>query len=126
MQAEEKVVAEFPFGDELGEIFVGRGDEANIGREGLASSHAFEGSFPQDAEDFNLRGEIDLTDFIEEKSAPLGLLEAADAAFKGSGEGAFFMAEKLTGEELGRERCAVDGDNFFLRAGAEFVNRMGG
>ncbi len=35
------------------------------------------------------------------------------------------MTKKLAGQKLGRERRAVDGDEFSLRAWTQFVNRMG-
>ncbi len=46
-----------------------------------------------------MRVERHVADFIEQERAVLGEFEAAGAAFDGTGEGAFFVAEEFTFDE---------------------------
>ena len=125
-EAEEEIGAEFFLADEIFEIFVGGGDEADIHLDGGIAADAFEGAFfAEDAEEFDLGGGIDFADFVEEKRATVGLFEAADAAFHGPGEGAAFVAEEFTFEELRGESGAVNGDELGFGATAEGVEGLG-
>ena len=125
-ESEEEIGAEFFFADELFEIFIGGGDEADIDLDGGIAADAFEGAFfAEDAEEFDLGGGVNFADFVEEKRAAVGLFEAADAAFDGPGEGAAFVAEEFTFEELRGESGAVNGDEFGLGATAEGVEGLG-
>jgi hypothetical protein len=47
---------------------------------------------------------VHLADLVEEERAAVGLLEAADAAAVGAGEGALLVAEELGLEERLRDR----------------------
>ena len=53
------------------------------------------------------------------------MLEAADAALGGAGEGTFFVAKELAFEELRREGGAVDRDHFRGRAAGKVVDQVG-
>ena len=126
MQAEKQVVTEFSFGNEFGKILVRCSDQADIGVERFAASDTLEGSLAQDAQDFHLRGEVDLADLIQKQRAAFGLLKPADPTLEGSREGSFLMAEQLAREQLGRECGTMDGEEFPLRPGAEVVNGVCG
>ena len=59
---------------------------------------------------------IHLADFVEQQRAAIGLLELADAAGDGAGEGALFMAEQLAFQQIFRNGGAIDGDEIACRA----------
>ena len=64
-------------------------------------SHAFEGTFPQEPQQLDLNGLIDLANLIEEQRAAIGLFEAADAAFVRAG-GHRFRGQQFTLNSVGR------------------------
>ena len=51
-----------------------------------------------------------LADLIEEDRSPVRQLEAADPPLGGPGERTLLVAEQLGGDQLARNRRAVDGD----------------
>src|SRR5262249_54424133 len=57
-----------------------------------------------------------LADFVEEKGAAVGQLEAAEALGDGAAERALFMAEKLTFHQASRQGRAVDLDERLVPA----------
>ncbi len=124
----EAVVEVFPEAaliDHFAEVAVGGGDEADVNFDGGVGADAFDGAFGEGAEEFDLGGGVDFTDFVKEEGAAIGLFEAADAFLRGAGEGAFFVAEEFGFEELGGERGAVDDDEFGCGAAGEVVDGVG-
>ena len=79
----------------------------------------------EDAEEFGLGGGGHVADFVEEEGAVLGEFEAAGAAFDGTGEGAFFVAEEFAFDERFRHGGAIEGDEGAAGAGAEGVHGPG-
>ena len=102
VEAVEQILSEFPVGDGGFEVDMRGGDDADIDFDVLAAADARDGFFLQDAEEFRLRAHGEFADFVEEKRALIGLLEAADAARVGPGEGAFFVAEEFALEQRPR------------------------
>ena len=86
-------------------IAIGGGNDADVGGEGFIGAHAFEGTFPQEPQQLDLNGLIDLANLIEEQRAAIGLFEAADAAFVRAGERAFFVTNNSLSNSVG-ERAA--------------------
>jgi len=75
-----------------------------------------------DTKQFDLRARIDLSDFVEENRAAVGLLEPTDAPFIRACERAFLMAEQLAFEKLGRKRRAMHRHKFRFVAAAQIMN----
>src|SRR6266852_5374529 len=77
------------------------------------------------AQEFSLGAGVHLADLIQKDGTPVGGLELADFLFRGPGERAFFVAEKLALQESFRERRAIETDEraFFSRTG--IMNRPG-
>ncbi len=100
IQAKVEVVAEFSLRNELREILVGRGHEANVGMDGLVAAYALKGAFANGAKDLHLSVLIDFSDLVEEERASAGLFKATDTSLEGACEGAFFVPKKLTFKEL--------------------------
>ena len=82
----EQVFAELFGGDFFFEIFVGGGDDPDVGADGLIAADAGEGAVLQHAEEFALDGQRHVADFVEEEGAAVALFEAADALGAGTGE----------------------------------------
>src|SRR5690348_4811063 len=109
VQAEVKVLAQLAVADGLLGIFVGGGDDAHVdGRFGFAAEAADFAVF-ENAQKLRLRGRRHFANFIEEKRAAVGQLEAADAALGGSGKGAALVAEDFAFHEGFGNGRAVDG-----------------
>ena len=62
---------------------------------GLVAADALEALLLQHAQQLGLRGGRHVADLVEEQRAAVGLLEPADAAAIGAGEGALLVAEQL-------------------------------
>src|SRR5262249_6254731 len=75
-----------------------------------------------DAEQFGLKLEWDVADFVEEQRAAVGQLEAADLLVQGAGESATLVAEKFGFEEARRNRGAIDFHESAFAARAEVVD----
>lgn len=80
---------------EVGEVFVGSGDDADVDLHGLVGADPLNGAFRESSEQLYLGRLVDFPDFIKEKSAAMGLFESADPALGGTGEGTLFVAEEL-------------------------------
>ena len=125
MEAEVEVAAELALGHVLFEVAVGGGDHADVDFDRLVAADALEGVAFQDAEELGLGGGVHLADFVEHEGAFVGLLELADLAFGGAGEGAFLVAEELAFEERLGEGGAVEADEGSFAAGAGVVDGAG-
>ena len=66
----------------------------------MVGAYAFDGAFAEHAQEFDLGGLVDFSDFVEEEGAAVGLFESADAFLCGAGEGSFFVAEEFAFQEL--------------------------
>ncbi len=91
----------------------------------LVSADALERLLLQQPQDLGLERQGHVSHFVEENGPVIALLELADAASFGPGEGALLVAEQLALEQgLGTGR-AVEGQERCLGAGAVLVNRAG-
>src|SRR6202007_1458336 len=75
VEAVIKVAAEFFFGDELGKVRIGGGDDAHIDANGAIAAEALEFLFLENAEQFGLEFEREIADFVEEDRAAVGKFE---------------------------------------------------
>src|SRR5579862_4661477 len=90
-----EVAPEFAIFDHLLQIAMGRGDNANIHLLRTRAAQSLKFAFLQDPEQFRLKLEWDVTNFVEEQGALVGTLEATGLAHDGAGKGPAFMAEEL-------------------------------
>ena len=125
IEAVEQVFAESTCADFHGEVFMGGGDDAHVGVEGFIGSDSGKRAILEDAQQFDLDREGHIADFVEEKSAAVGLFEASGAACDGAGEGAFFVAKELAFEEVFGDGTAIEGDHLVLAARAVLMDRLG-
>ena len=112
----EEILAEGAVLDFFFEAFVRRGEDADVGLEGLVAADAGELAALEDAEELALHLEGHVPDLVEEEGPAMALLESADAQVHRSGEGPLFMTEEFTLEEVTGNRGAVDRDVFGLGA----------
>ena len=77
----------------------------------------------QHAQQFRLGGRGHFADFVEQQRAAVGQFEAADAAFGGAGECAFFVPENFAFHQRFGNGRAIDGDEGAVGARREHVNR---
>ncbi len=120
----KEILAEGAVLDLLLEPLVRRGEDADVGLEGLVSADPRELAALEDAEELALDLKRHVADLVEEEGAAVALLEAADALRHRPGEGALLVAEELALEEVARNRGAVDRDILRLGAARELVDRV--
>ena len=121
----EEIAAEALGGDGRLEIAVGGGEDPDINRNRVPSADALDLAIFQQPEELGLDGERDIADLIEEQGAAVGLLDLADPALDGAGEGAPLETEELTFEQGLRDGDTVDDDKRRIHSGRVLVNRAG-
>src|SRR5207248_6818651 len=125
VEAEIKIVAKFSFAHHLFEIFVRSRDDPYVRMQSLIAANTLKCAvFANDAQQFDLRARIDLSDFVEENRAAVGLLEPADAPFVRASERAFLVTEQLALQKLWRQRRAMHRHKFRFVAPAQVANGM--
>src|SRR5581483_4111746 len=121
-QAIVKVFAEAAFGDELFQVFVGGGDDADVHRNFFRAADGAHGALLERAQQLDLHGDAHLADFVEEDGAAVRAFEQAARVVRGAGEGALHVSEEFAFEQRLRKRAAVDGNEGFggaRRAGVQ-------
>ena len=122
VEAMEEIFAEAAFAHELGEIFVGGGEDADVYFYGVGATEAHEFAFLDDAEELGLGFRADRGDFVEENRALIGDFEEAFFGSDRAGECAFHVAEELRFEQVHGDGAGVDGDEGFVGARGGGVN----
>src|SRR5579863_4070003 len=120
-----QIVAEAALADQLGQIFIGGGEDADVHFDRVRAAQAHEFALLDHAQELGLRFGADGGDFVEENGALVGDFEEAFFRRDGAGEGALHVAEKLRFEEVDGNRAGVDGDEGFVGARGRRVNRFG-
>ena len=108
------------------EVAVGGGDDAQVAADGGGRADAADLAGLEGAQELGLELGRQLADLVEEEGAAGGLLECADPALGGAGEGARLVAEQLGLDEVRRDRAAVDDDERAVGARARVVDGGGG
>lgn len=109
-EAIPEVCAEFALADELFNVAMGGGNDAdvNVLFAGIADSSEF--FLLEEAEEEALGGEGEVANLIEEEGAAIGLLNDAGGVVIGTCEGAFGIAEKAGFEEGFANDVAIEGN----------------
>ena len=90
-----EVRTELPLGRQDHQVAVGGGDQPDVGLYRLVAPDSLERLFLQQPQYLGLHGQRCVADLVEEQRAAVALLELADAAAVGAGEGALLVAEQL-------------------------------
>ena len=91
--AVEKIGAKLPFIRPLFQVAMRRGNQPNVGADGLFATDACEFLLLQDAEHLGLDRQGHIADFVQEERTAIALLKFADTATVGPSECAFLMSE---------------------------------
>ena len=118
-----EVGAEAPLVGGLAQVLLGRGDNPDIQRNQLVGTHALHDAFLQQAQQLDLHVQAHALDLVEEQGAAVGMLELADAALGGAGEGAGLVAEQLAFHHRLGQRAGVDGHERAVAARGKVVQR---
>lgn len=110
VEAVEEIFAEAAVADELVEVFVGGGEDADVDVDGEVVADAADFLFLEDAEQAALELGGHGPDFVEEQGAAVGVMEETVLVGDRAGEGALAMAEEFGFEEVFGEGGAIDGD----------------
>ena len=92
---------------------------------GLVAAHRREALLVERAQNFGLRLQAHVADFIQEQRAAVGLLELAFLVGGGAGKRAFAMAEQLALDQVFRNGGAVHLDEHLVLAQAVRVDGVG-
>ena len=107
----EEVLAEAALAHLLLEVAVGGRHDPHVDRHRLGAADAQDLPLLQDAQQLHLQVALEVADLVEEQRRAARLLEEADLARVGPGEGALLVAEQLRLEDpLGQGRH-VHGEN---------------
>ena len=125
VEAVEEVFAEASLRDQLLEIGVGRGDDADVhlDRMGLAERVDLVGL--EKAEQLRLQVDRQIRDFVEKQRAPFRRADDAGEGGIGAGERAAAVAEQLALEHVARHRRAVEREHDLLGAVRGAMDRAG-
>ncbi|MEY4258681.1 MAG: hypothetical protein RJA56_1582 [Pseudomonadota bacterium] len=104
-----QVFAELVFGDVLFQVFVGRGDDANINGDGLVGAQWLDLSLLQHPQEFDLHVQGQVANFVQENRAAIGHFKAAHPFAHGTGESAFSVTKQFTFQKFPRDGPTVDG-----------------
>src|SRR5262249_14103705 len=125
VEAVEEVFAEGALRDELLQIAVRRGDEADVDAHRLDAADALELALLQRAQEPPPHLDGGLAELDAEERAAVRELEAPRFAAHGAGERAALVAEELALDELLRDRRAIDLDEGLPASGRVIVQRAG-
>src|SRR5437870_13547738 len=95
---------------------------SDVHRNLFISANPLDVFFLEHPQQFDLRAQAQVADFIEEDGALIGLLKAADAASVCPGEGAALMPKQFTLQQRLRDGRASDRDEWLRRAAAVLVD----
>src|SRR6266851_5405757 len=125
VEAEIEILAEAAFADLLFEVAVGGGDQADVDPDRAGAADAIDLTLLDGAQQLSLQARMHLADLIEQQRAAGRLLEFADSARDGPGEGALLVAEELGFQQVLGDCRAVDGDEIVAGAAALAMNEAG-
>ena len=117
VQAVVEVFAEPALLDQLLEIRVGGGDDADVDVNGLASPSGLISPDSRKRSSLGCRSRLELADLVEEQRAVLGGADEAGVVAVGAGERAAAVAEQLAFEHLARDGGAVERHERLVRRG---------
>ena len=122
VQAVEQVAAEFLFFDRAPQIDIGGGDQPHVHPDRLRSSQPLELLVLQNAQQFGLQLQRNISNFVEQQSPLIRQFQSADLLAHRSGEGSLLVAEQLAFQQSRGNGGAVHLDEAALLAPAHVVN----
>ena len=122
IQPVKKIGAEGAFFDHIFEIFISRGNAAEIDFDNLIAADARDLTLLQHAQQIGLRLQADIADFVEEYRATFGDFKFSLLAILRAGERALFVTKEFAFEQRLGERAAVNDDQGMEAAHAGRVN----
>jgi hypothetical protein len=123
VQSVEEIFPEAMVGDLLHQVPIGGGDQPYIDVDRPGASDALEFMLLQHPQQFDLRIQGQISDFVEKERALVSQLEASYATDHRAGERATFVAEELTLYKRLRDRAAVHPYHRTVPPGAKVVQR---
>ena len=122
VKAVEQVFAKLTSANPQAQVPVRCTHYAHIDNPRLVFAQALDFAGLQHTQQFGLRRQIQLGNLVQEQCALVGFLENPWAVGIGSGKRPFHVAKQLTFNQLPGYRSTVQGDQFFVPAGAAGVN----
>ena len=105
------------------EIAIRRCDHTHVDGNRIVASHALEVPLLEHPQELGLHERGEFPDLVEEERAAVRLLEPADAAFVGAGEGALLVPEHFALEERFGDGRAMERNERRLHPWAQRVDR---
>ena len=99
VEAEIKVFAKSPFGDEASQMTMGRRDDPHVDANRLMASERLDRPLFENAKELRLRRGGHFAELVEEERAAIGRAEPSVAPLRGAGECSALVAEELRFEE---------------------------
>src|SRR4029077_14625478 len=98
----------------------------DIHRDRCGSAEPFKTTLFENAEQFGLQARLEISDFVEKERSAIGELDATAALSVRACDRPLLVTKELTFEELVRQYCAVDGNEWLLRTRARLVEQLSG
>jgi hypothetical protein len=109
IQAVIQILPEAPFAYAIFNIFIGCGQDSHINRNDTVAAQLQDFMFGYQAQQFGLQGIVQCGDFIQKQGPFVGQLdETLFTGRLGAGKSAFFIAKKLTFEQIVGKGGAID------------------
>ncbi len=124
-KAIEQIFPELLGGDHGAEIAMGSGDHPDVDLTGLQRTQGLDLLILQGAEQFALRHQGHVANFVEKEGAVVGVLEQADLILGRPGKGAFDVAEELAFKKGFNEGRTVQGNQGPLGARTQLMQGLG-
>ena len=121
----EEILAECSLGHHVGEVAVRAGDDAHVGGARRARAQDLVRAVLEDAQQLDLRCEVELADLVEDDRSAVGHLEAAAAIGARVGERPAHVAEHLAFEQGGGDAAQVHLDERRMASRAVRVHGFG-
>jgi len=121
----EEVFPEFAFVHGSGQVNIGACNNAHFDLDFLFTAQTSEGFFLDGLEEFGLKAQAHIPDFVQEEGAAVGEFKQAAFGAVGTGVGPFFVSEEFGFQEVFGYGRAIDFDKEFVAGGAVVVNGSG-
>ncbi len=124
VESKIKVLPEPTFLQHAFQVLMGCCDNPHIRSNGRIPAHSLERTLLNDVEQFDLHGQGQVPDLVDEKRSPVRLFESSDPHAVRTGERTLFVAEKLALQHAGGKGRAIDGKERFGRPVTGQMNRI--
>jgi hypothetical protein len=125
IEAIVQILAKSTGRDRFFEMDIRGGNQPHVDGDLLARAHRYDFAFLNHSKQFDLQGQWQIADFIQEQRPAMGGLKPSGLSGHGAGESAPLMAEQLTFHERLADRRTIDRDERAVTSTAPYMDLAG-